>query len=907
MTFDEVFGKATGHVPFDYQKRLATEPWPELIDIPTGLGKTAAVVLAWVYKRCILKDKETPRRLLYCLPMRVLVEQTQRCVTGWLEVLCDHSLLQRGKVSVHLLMGGEVARDWALYPEADAILIGTQDMLLSRAINRGYAASRARWPMEFGLLNNDCLWVFDEVQLMGGGLTTSAQLEAFQSKIWLPMIPSRFLWMSATITTEGLQTRDREDLKCNVGASLSLTPSDRQSSQIRPRLWAEKRIRILRDAKFKPKPPRPMDILDCHRPERLTLVVLNTVASAKNWFSNLRAEIEKRSRGKAGYPQPELHLLHSRFRAIDREKKMLPILEFIQRQNPETGAVVGHPGIVLVATQVVEAGFDISAITLWSEIAPWASSIQRLGRLNREGAQPGAQAFFWMPKTDTKEENAIGTPNAKRFGPYEKADLDNTERLLDHIAELMTTQSYRQALDVILATDTSRRALRFEPETVVRPDDVYGLFSTEPDLSGGFTNVSYFVRNQDRNADVQLFWREFGPKKGPAPTEPPVSSDEIVLVPFYELRRFLGDKENAWEWDFEQGRWERRRKTDVHPGMTLLLACSQGGYSEDLGWTGVGSHCPIPVKRRIDKSASLSEALDLDPGCQLDQWQTLSKHHIDVERELVVILERLGKLDTPEGRALVIAARWHDLGKSPDRWQQAVLDHVHQIIEECKILLRDPTLADLHEHIESFLQRMSPPDETGALWAKWPDVRQAWQDSRLSAESRTILKARLVRQFRPGMRHEAASALAAWNFWIKREKGLSALAVYLIASHHGKVRTVLRSTSSDDEIFGLHVGDVLPSSGDYPGGESQLPFSIKQIGTSGQWLDEDTFVPVQTSWSSMIAELLGKGLSGIPETFDVIPEEEPHNLGPFRLAYLEAVLRAADARASGWPKEGRKP
>jgi hypothetical protein len=48
-------------------------------------------------------------------------------------------------------------------------------MLLSRALNRGYGMSRYRWPMHFGLLNNDCLWVMDEVQLMGSGLTTSLQ------------------------------------------------------------------------------------------------------------------------------------------------------------------------------------------------------------------------------------------------------------------------------------------------------------------------------------------------------------------------------------------------------------------------------------------------------------------------------------------------------------------------------------------------------------------------------------------------------------------------------------------------------------------------------------------------------------------------------------------------------------
>jgi len=37
-------------------------------------------------------------------------------------------------------------------------------------MNRGYAAGRARWPLEFGFLNSDCLWVFDEIQIMDTGL-----------------------------------------------------------------------------------------------------------------------------------------------------------------------------------------------------------------------------------------------------------------------------------------------------------------------------------------------------------------------------------------------------------------------------------------------------------------------------------------------------------------------------------------------------------------------------------------------------------------------------------------------------------------------------------------------------------------------------------------------------------------
>ena len=84
--------------------------------------------------------------------------------------------------NIHVLMGGIEAARWLERPERPAIIIGTQDMLLSRALMRGYASSRAIWPMEFALLHEDTQWVFDEVQLMGAGRATSAQLEAFRRR-----------------------------------------------------------------------------------------------------------------------------------------------------------------------------------------------------------------------------------------------------------------------------------------------------------------------------------------------------------------------------------------------------------------------------------------------------------------------------------------------------------------------------------------------------------------------------------------------------------------------------------------------------------------------------------------------------------------------------------------------------
>ncbi len=179
-SFTTFFQQITGNSPYDYQSRLAGgddgRPCESLIiNIPTGLGKTAAVVLAWLWNRVCLQRADWPRRLVYCLPMRTLVEQTRDEIVKWITNLLAAN--EAGKLSLSssaveqlrwlqmhspiILMGGEendfARREWDIHPERPAILIGTQDMLLSRALNRGYGMARARWPMHFGLLNNDSL------------------------------------------------------------------------------------------------------------------------------------------------------------------------------------------------------------------------------------------------------------------------------------------------------------------------------------------------------------------------------------------------------------------------------------------------------------------------------------------------------------------------------------------------------------------------------------------------------------------------------------------------------------------------------------------------------------------------------------------------------------------------------
>src|SRR6056297_678398 len=185
MNYECFFKVVTGFEtkPYPYQTKLAYETWPDLLDIPTGLGKTSAVVVAWLWKRLQL-DPDTPKRLVYCLPMRVLVEQTYKNIVAWVQNVESFFLEKKLALpGVHLIMGAEVDTSWTQQPERSSIIVGTQDMLLSRALMRGYGMSRYQWPIHFALLHNDAMWVFDEVQLMGPALATSTQLEGLRRRL----------------------------------------------------------------------------------------------------------------------------------------------------------------------------------------------------------------------------------------------------------------------------------------------------------------------------------------------------------------------------------------------------------------------------------------------------------------------------------------------------------------------------------------------------------------------------------------------------------------------------------------------------------------------------------------------------------------------------------------------------
>jgi len=923
--FGNLFARALGinpdgawPYPYPYQESLATvgPTVPRLLNVPTGLGKTAATALGWLWRRRFAEAEvrnQTPRRLVYCLPMRVLVEQTYTETVGWLDRLgllagevslnedhkehqttrarhssCyapdpadsrqpgwakEHGDQGTGRIAVHLMMGGEERTDWALWPERDAILIGTQDMLLSRALNRGYAARRNRWPIEFGLLNNDCLWVFDEVQLMGPGLATGLQLEAFRStevrgkKYFDTAKPCVSWYMSATSSRKLLISREwRDGDSDNRPPEFVLELSDAEKADNQGTL-AHRRLAT---KQFEHQPSWTLHdadaaqrILDRHdqmlrelrgSPDefpRRTLVICNTVDRARAIHSALA--------GKLGPKQAtdRLVLLHSRFRPPDRAHQQERLKA---RLDPDAGQIV-------VATQVVEAGVDLSAAVLWTEIAPLPCIVQRLGRLNRAGefGHDGQSRHGWTPiavvlgvplptlspkaTKDDREKHEQATTRA--YLPYGRRECERALQTLAGVADASPAN-----LDVRLGPELEETME--PPDYSLQPHELVDFFDTDSNLSLGYTDASPFVRGIDTETDVYVFWREWDGDATPFGFD--VGSREICQVPIGQIigNGGLSSWRQGLVWEGREKGWQPASRDHLLPGATLLLPVDAGGYESNLGWTGNSANQPVialyePLERPTDEDL-LS---NLDRG-----WQSIGSHTADVQTFWVAIHEELAGLDDAASAAIDEAIQWHDYGKSIRRWQAAT-------------------------RLVAWKARLQWPRTIA------PIGKFSFSESPLLGQSTGAELLRVVRQLRktfaPKLRHEVASALALRQQHKRSGYGPTIhelLAEYLVMSHHGYVRKTLRdelprnprrTRRARDEVRGIKEGTPVP--GLTLDGKVLLPtnglsIACRQMGRSPDGSE---------SWTQSVLRLL-------------------KCFGPFRLAYYEALVRAADCRASAEPQ-----
>lgn len=666
-SFGDFFVTATGNRPYPFQERVATEGanLPDVIDVPPGLGKTAAIVLGWLWRYLNGATGRVPRRLVLALPMRTLTRQAMSVIPQWI-----HELELDDDVEVVQLVGGVGAdgHSWRREPGKPQVIVGTVDMIVSRMLMRGYGSSRGVYPIDAGLLWNDTHLVVDETQLAPASTVTARQIAAFQRES--AAVNVGLTCMSATVDEAQLNTVDNPfTSEVNV---LRLTDGD-LTPEVRQRLDAERVIRELSIAQANPKAIA--EAVVAHHRRGLTLVIVNTVATAVDVYKRLTGN-------KSPLGGTRVVLLHSRFRPVDRDGK-LDELQYLD-------------DAVVVSTQVVEAGIDLDARTLITEAAPWPSLIQRSGRCNRAGTTDDAELWWFA---------------SGKKSPYESADVEATAGALRELENQPVTNA--KLLDVGSKVTTTAPAIQ-----VLRRSDFHALFDTTPDLSGNDPDISVFIRDADE-LDVQITWVDFGGLGRPSLDLQMPIHDYRCRARISDVKDLLAAGKALWFFDVAQPVWSDARWSElkagmpIRPGQVFVIDAGKGGYSTKVG-LDPKSTAAVPV--RVDVAGEGPQGGE-EPGSDGDTsdsgatgfggWLELDQHLEETEAQAFSIVDTLA-LDMELRADIVLAARLHDIGKAHPLWQNA-LQKTADVPESGKVWAKSPGRGRLAygENVKSFRHELA--------------------------------------------------------------------------------------------------------------------------------------------------------------------------------------------------------
>jgi CRISPR-associated endonuclease/helicase Cas3 len=405
--------------------RLVDERPPQLVDLPTGSGKTDLVViwllaLAW-YAQDRAHRAPVPRRLVWVVNRRVLVRQVfvlaaqlraklaapgaeLELLSKSLRNLCRDSTA--GFFRIIELRGQLVDdREWSFDPSIPQLIIGTVDQIGSRLLFQGYGLGKWARPLHAALLGVDAWICVDEAHLVPEFALTLRQMRQHASKpvetTVETLLGSVFkklpFWSTELSATPALPLPEPD-------AVFQIIDEDRDDVAIADRLLAAE-SRVIRfswifDVK-KLADELAKQAIASAKDGAAIAVFCKTVKDAEKVSAILAKKPEFKNRvltitGRLrGYERDRLvnHPLFSRFRG--------------DRSRADTNEIVAF----LVGTAAAEVGLDADTDAIVCDFASMPTLLQRLGRLDRRGilsrrARETGTPFPTMTIVDAKVESS---------------------------------------------------------------------------------------------------------------------------------------------------------------------------------------------------------------------------------------------------------------------------------------------------------------------------------------------------------------------------------------------------------------------------------------------------------------------------------------------------------------------
>jgi len=474
--FADFFCNLHGYDPFPWQQALVdqiadSDSWPDVLKLPTGSGKTAALDAALFH---LALRAHTPNkaalRIIFVVDRRLVVDDAFVRAKRMAKILHDSltegaggnsvlkeiaQRLQRlaGKdgpplVAQRLRGGAPLEHDWARTPTQPTILCSTVDQVGSRLLFRGYGVSDRMKPVHAGLLGVNSLILLDEVHIAEPFRQT---LEAVGK---VGQARFKFALLSATPGKK-------------ADHPFTLTAKDRDDPTLSKRLEASKpaRLKLVNDKDIditvkeftSEAQAMAKELQKQNIPTVAVGVIVNRVALARRIFQKL----DSKDLG-------DTVLLIGRSRNVDRDEivnALAPFRTGKDRCNQQSKS------LFVVATQCLEVGVDLDLDGLVTQAAPLDALRQRFGRLNRAGRSIQAQGAILALKKDVagKADDPVYGDRIRSTWEVLKKIADGKK--VDFGVESLSFEALSNALKEL------SNALK-EKELPVNPDD---LASEQPD------------------------------------------------------------------------------------------------------------------------------------------------------------------------------------------------------------------------------------------------------------------------------------------------------------------------------------------------------------------------------------------------------------------------------------------
>ena len=388
--FAGAFHALTDYEPYPWQtalaERLASGDLPEEVDLPTGAGKTA-IMAVWLTALARQADAGSerdllPRRLVWVVDRRTVVDQASeeakqlasrlsgpRGATGHPALVAlRESLLRLSAVqddsepiAVSTLRGGMADNDyWKIDPTRPSIVVGTVDMVGSRLLFSGYGDGRWLRPYHAGLLGQDSLIVLDEAHLSPAFAALTRGLVRLQGHGPSRSRPMRTMHLSAT-------------LRGRSAGAFGLTTADANCAPLARRLAAPKSLH-LHDPLPGPIEAVLAEHARAHEGKARTVVVY--VRSPES-AGKVAHALQRSATGR-------VRVLTGTLRGYERDQLGNdPLFRRFLAKRDEIHEQEGTA--YLVATSAAEVGVDLDAEQMVGDLTSLESMLQRFGRVNRRG------------------------------------------------------------------------------------------------------------------------------------------------------------------------------------------------------------------------------------------------------------------------------------------------------------------------------------------------------------------------------------------------------------------------------------------------------------------------------------------------------------------------------------------